>query len=609
MTQSGRAYFLVPIVYIGVIFGLLFLQFSGGERFTRSVGPLTLNATRGAASDDGTPEVRELGISFDGIAFSFAEESGLIVETSDDVTDMRAVGYEVLDGGFEVEFEGGYALSFLIGPDPTRELQLRLELPDEPDGLREVSIPFDLAGSPVDGETGRSSFVTLRVDDDEYYLTAPPSATIDLENRKLVLEPEAAGQAIRYVETTEGDPTRVVGWFEDEALAIDDAAYEETIAGWVESAYAGWESGRYNSTELTWDGPGGFESFSEEALTAYLAEAWARDEYDRAFAEMRRAVDIHAEELSLLSAPFLGNLDEVRERFIEADRARIDLLEEQLEAGDPTLFRRPSVFLLAADRGSEELYTRLLEFTREVELRSLDLESAIGLLRNLFVDPLPDDRATSVALRSVDLIQLKLLGAIARTDSGFFVQTSPGQIDLYQSAVAGAVLDAYGSSRGDRTITAIGRNLVSSVLSLADGDGMVPSSLLVRGETVETADGAVVPERLYPLLAEAPNYPREVSLYEEAGSGTWVWTVVRVRPVRMSDSEWRFELAYPRLRTHFVLVQGVPSFERMELFGQTWRDAPDFEIYSKGRHYDPETDTLMVKYYDDSVRREMAVFF
>ncbi|MFW5814655.1 MAG: hypothetical protein ACOCWX_04335 [Spirochaetota bacterium] len=609
MTQSGRAYFLVPIVYIGVIFGLLFLQFSGGERFTRSVGPLTLNATRGTASDDGTPEVRELRISFDGIAFSFAQESGLIVETSDNVADMRAVGYEALDDGFEVEFEGGYALSFLIGPDPTRELQLRLELPDEPNGLREVSIPFDLAGSPVDGETGRSSFVTLRVDDDEYHLTAPPRATIDLENRKLVLEPEAAGQAIRYVEASEGDPTRVVGWFEDETLGIDDAAYEETIAGWVESAYAGWESGRYNSTALTWDGPGGFASFSEEALTAYLAEAWARDEYDRAFAEMRRAVDLHPEELTLLSAPFLGNLDEVRERFIEADRARIDLLEEQLEAGDPTLFRRPSVFLLAADRGSEELYARLLEFTREIELRSLDLESAIGLLRNLFVDPLPDDRATSVALRSVDLIQLKLLGSIARTDAGFFVQTSPGQIDLYQSAVLGAVLDAYGSSRGDRTITTIGRNLVSSVLSLADDDGMVPSSLLVRGETVETADGAVAPERLYPLLAEAPNYPREVSLYEEAGSGTWVWTIVEVRPVQMSDSEWRFELAYPRLRTHFVLVRGVPSFERMELFGQMWRDAPDFEVYSKGRHYDAETDTLMIKYYDDSVRREMAVFF
>lgn len=609
MTQSGRAYFVVPIVYIGVIFGLLFLQFSGGERFTRSVGPLTLNATRGAASDDGTPEVRELSVSFDGIDFSFAEETGLIVETTDNVTDMRAVGFEVLDEGFEIEFEDGYALSFLIATDPARELQLRLDLPDDPEGLREVSIPFDVAGVPVEADAGRTSFVTMRVEDAEYYFTAPPRATIDLENRKLVLEPEAAGQAIRYVEATEGDPTRVVGWFEDETLAIEDAAYAETIGSWVDSAYGGWEGGRYNATELTWDGPGGFASFSEEALAAYLAEAWARDEYDRAFAEMRRATDLHGDELTLLSAPFLGNLDEIRTRFIEDDRARIDLLEEQLDAGDTTLFRRPSVFLLAADRGSEELYDRLLEFTREVELRSLDLESAIGLLRNLFLDPLPDDRATSVALRSVDLIQLKLLGAIARTDAGFFVQTSPGQIDLYQSAVAGAVLDAYGSSRGDRTITTIGRNLVSSVLSLADPDGMVPSSLLVRGETVETADGAVAPERLYPILADAPNYPKEVSLYEEAGSGTWVWTIVSVRPVGMSESEWRFELAYPRLRTHYVLVQGVPSFERMELFGQTWRDAPDFEIYSKGRHYDAETDTLMIKYYDDSVRRDMAVFF
>jgi len=47
----------------------------------------------------------------------------------------------------------------------------------------------------------------------------------------------------------------------------------------------------------------------------------------------------------------------------------------------------------------------------------------------------------------------------------------------------------------------------------------------------------------------------------------------------------------------------------MELFGQTWRDAPDFEIYSKGRHYDQGSDTLMIKYYDDSVRREIVLFY
>ena len=317
MTKSGRAYFLVPIVYIGVIFGLLFLQFSGGERFTRSVGPLTLNATRGAAGDDGTPEVRELTVSFDGISFSFAEDTGLIVETANDVTDMRAIGYDVLDDGFEIEFEGGYALSLLIAADPTRELQLRLELPDQPEGLREVSIPFDHAGTPIDAETARTSFVTLGIGDDEYYFTAPPRASIDLENRKIVLDPKPPNRHSLRRGHRRRPGAGSCGWFEDDALAdrLRRVLSGDRLVG--RSAYDGWESGRYNATRLTWDGPGSFANFSEEALAAYLAEAWARDEYDRAFTEMRRATDLHADELSLLSAPFLGNLDEIRGRFIE----------------------------------------------------------------------------------------------------------------------------------------------------------------------------------------------------------------------------------------------------------------------------------------------------
>ncbi len=609
MTQSSRAYVLVPVIYIGVIFGLLFLQFSGGERFSRSVGPLSLQATRGVASDDGTPTIRELGLSFDGLHFRFGEGAGLIVETASNVADMEAVGYSIQDDGFELRFENDYRLSFAVSTEPAHELQLRLELPDEREGVREISIPFSLDGVPVDDQSERSSFVTIASDGRDYYLTTPPSAEIDLANRKIVVRPEAAEQAIRYVVATEGDPTRVVRWFEDESLAIGADDYAAAVDTWIDRAYLGWSAGRYNSTRLTWDGPGGFAGFNEEALTAYLAEAWSRDEYERAFAEMRRASDLHPEELSLLSAPFLGNLDEAREEFLAEDRIRAETLAEQLDSGDATLFRQPDVFTFAANRGGEDLYTSLIEFTADVDLRSLDLLSAIGLLRNLFLEPLPDSRAESLSLRAVDLIQIRLLGSIVRTEAGFFVQTSPGQIDLFQTVVAGAVLEAFGTSRNDRTMTTIGRNLVASVLGQADPNAMVPSTLLVRGETVETADGAVAPERLYPILAENRAYPHLVSLYEDVGSGHWVWTVVNVSPVRVADAEWRLELGYPRLRTHFVLFQGVPAFTRMELFGQTWRDAPDFEIYSKGRHYDAETNTLMVKYYDDSTRREIVLYY
>jgi len=448
----------------------------------------------------------------------------------------------------------------VIGTDPGRELQLRLELPDDADELREVSVPFTIDGVPSEASTAPVSFVTIASGDQDYYFTAPPGASIDLANRKIVLQPEAAEQAVRYALATEGDPARVVAWFDDESLRIEAAAYDAAIAAWVDGAYRGWSGGRYSSARLSWEMPGGFSTFSEEALTAYLAEAWTRNEYDRAFAEMRRARDLYPDELTLLSAPFLGNLDEIRERFLESDRVRAELIREQLAAEDPTIYRQEDLFRFAADRTDEATYTALVQFTENVDLRSLDIASAIGLLRNLFLDPLPDERAEALSLRAIDLIQMKLLGTIARTGEGFFVQTSPGQIDLYQTAVAGAVLESFGESRGDRTMTTIGRNLVVSVLGRADANSVVPSTLLVRGETVEAADGEVAPERLYPLLAQAPNYPRARSLYRELGSGHWIWSVVDVTPVRLSQTEWRFELAYPRLRTHYLVFQGVPEY-------------------------------------------------
>ncbi len=555
------------------------------------------------------PEVRELDLAFDGLTFVFDEENGLIVETAGDLSDKRVNGYEVRDDGFRLRFEDGFALSFVISADPTRELQIRLDIPPDLSGLRQVSIPYRFSGEPVGAGSQPVSFVTLTVEEQEYYFTAPPQAMIDLENRRIVLRPEAAGQAVRYVRATEGDPARVAGWFEDEALAITGERFSATIDRFVDAAYEGWSVGRYDAIQVAWRGPRGLTRFSEEALTAYLSEAWVRDDYDRAFAEMRRARDLHPDSLTLLSSTFLGNLREIRGTYVENDRLEAEAIGEQIAGEDFTVYRRPGLFAFTADRAGEELYTELLDLTNGMDPRRLDVVSAVGLLRNLYLDPLPDERAEELRDRMSGLIESALLGSVVSTDDGFYLQTSPGQIDLEQSALAGLILEAYGESRADGPMTNAGRNLVTAVLNRADANGVIPSTLLVRGETVEAADGQLVPESIYPLLAPDSAYPRQRSLYREAGSGHWIWSSVDVAPIRLDEVEWRFELTYPRLRTHYVIVQGVPAFERMELFGQTWRDAPDFEVYSKGRHYNPETNTLMIKYYDDSVRREFVMFF
>ncbi|MCK4514508.1 MAG: hypothetical protein KAU31_04575, partial [Spirochaetaceae bacterium] len=356
-------------------------------------------------------------------------------------------------------------------------------------------------------------------------------------------------------------------------------------------------------------GPGGFAEFSESTLVAYLAEAWRRDDYDRAFAEMRRATDLHPESLGLLSSGYLGNLEEAYAGLTTLDAATVEDIRSDLEEERSTVFRMPDLFLFAADRGDAGLYDELVDFARRVGLRSVDVTTAVGMLRNHVLSQHPDDSARRATARFTELVDTLLLGSIIQAEGRFFLQSAPGQIDVALSAVAGKAIAEFGAQQDQPTLVTIGRNLVGSALETADEFGMLPASLVVRGNSVEADDGFIAPEEIYPVIADNPNYPREISLAEEAGAGTWAWTVVGFTPTRITETEWRITLAYPRLRTHFLMISGVSEFDRLELFGQTWRNAPDFEIYSKGRNYDPDIETLMIKYYDDSVQRDIVIYY
>ncbi|MEE8441181.1 MAG: hypothetical protein V3S41_05620 [Spirochaetia bacterium] len=618
-TRISKAYLLVPVIYIGVIFGLLFLQFSGGERFSRTFGPLSLRATRNVTSEPGEPTVRGLNVEFNGLLFDFEDGTGLIVETADELLEVPVHGFTQIAGGFLVEFTGGFLFSFTAAEDPVPEVQLTLTMPEstvtvgesvfEPSKITEISIPFRFVGNAVPGGAERASFVTVTREKDEYFFTAPPGALIDPVNEKIVLTPAASGRAIRYVEAVAGNPSTVLGWFTDGAYDMSTAEYDRAVEQFVSAAYAGWTSGRYNASSLTWDGPGGFAEFSESTLVAYLAEAWRRDDYDRAFAEMRRAEGIHSESLGLLSSAYLGNLEEVFSRLATNDAATVQDIRSDLDEERSTIFRMPDLFLFAADRGDAGLYDRLVDFAGRVDLRTADVTTAVGMLSNHLLSQHPLDSSRRATERFTGLVDALLLGSILQVDGMFFLQSAPGQIDVALSAVAGKAIAELGAQTDEPTLVAIGRNLVVSVTEIADEFGMLPASLVVRGDSVEADNGFIAPEEIYPVIADNPNYPREVSFAEEAGPGTWAWTTVGFTPTRISETEWRITLDYPRLRTHFLVISGVPEFDRLELFGQTWRNAPDFEIYSKGRSYDPESKTLMIKYYDDSVRRDIVIYY
>jgi hypothetical protein len=322
---------------------------------------------------------------------------------------------------------------------------------------------------------------------------------------------------------------------------------------------------------------------------------------------MRRAADLHPQEVGLLSAPFLGSLREVSQEFLQADAERSQELLELVEAGDFNVFLTENLGEFALYRATAEFRDVFLDFVGRLDPQDADVYQAVGMLKAALFTGLPTAESREAFEGLYSVAENPLMSGLVQVDDGFLLETVSGQVDVLASLEGGIVLNALGEETGSRRYRDIGRNLVLSALALADENGFLPRVLLASGRTVQGQDGSFGLEAVYPLLTDNTAYPHLVSLQDEFGPGSWIWTAAEVSQVERQGGDLRIEIRYPRNRTHFLILQGVPPFSGMELFRQPWRTDPAFESYVKGRHYNAQTNTLMIKYTDNSVTGDIVL--
>ncbi|MFP4373579.1 MAG: hypothetical protein ACLFPO_04560 [Spirochaetaceae bacterium] len=603
------AFVLIPAVYAGVILLLLFLQFSDGQRFYESTNGLTLEGRMTPTVERESSTISYVRVSYNGIAFEFNDEASLLLRSENDETRMLAPrSYSSTDSGFRIRFEDDATLAFDVADADEGELRVHPELPDTLGTTESISFPTATTAGAVLQQSALPGIYPVRFESRTYHLAPPPRAELDARNNLLEFSIDAETRTVRYLRA-ETEQQEVFGtWFSDDRMWIPSDEYQRTVDAFIDDAYRGWTDTRLNAGSGTWDRRSGSPAFSESILTATLAEAWQRDEYTRVFTDMRRAADRHPDRVSLLSAPFLGNLDDIREQYLEADETRTERLLELARNRDPELFRTPDLAQFAVDRGSEELYRAVLTAAEEIDYLETTIEQAIGMLRNYYLADFPNEESRDAFSRFSSIVEERLLPNLYRSEEeGFFLQSAPGRVEVFQSVVAGRVLQEAGAEREDRRLVSVGRRLVSSSLGLADEDGFLPAVLYAGAEGFEGTEGTIGPERVYALLSSNPSYPARISLAEEVGPGTWIQTVADFAEIEIEPDRYRFVVEYPRERTHYIIMQGLAPFSEMELFGRQWRTDPAFESYVKGRHYNRDTETLMIKYTDDSVRGEIIL--
>ena len=611
-TRKVRRYFIVPVVYLAAIFGLLFLQFSGTLTVRRSIGNLRFTGTLISGADETSQQITGARIEYQGIVFQFSEEDPLVL-ANDEGQDTRLLPqyYEIEENELRVFFSDESMVRFEVASTDPPELHVFPTPTNQWPRFGRLLLPYRVAPTAHASAVNPASPETQTVEFEQrsYFFSTPPRTTFDQAQGRLIIPLSSSSQMVRYAQMSEERANVIEAAFGNNQREVSTAAYQNAIDEYLETGYETWGGARFNGGSGTWDMRDQAPRFSEEILTAYLAEAWRRNEYTTAFNQMRRAADLHPEQVGLLSSVFLGNLRPVTDRFVSSDEQRTLALASRLRASDPTVFREEDLLSFAALRGSESLYQQVVSFARDVDYRTVDLPTAVGMLSAAVDQIHPSAAATEATERFLVIVEERILPAVRQFEDFFFLETAQGEIEVYWSIRAGQLLNEVGRRQGDQLLRTVGRNLVLSGLQLADPQGFIPEFLFFGDAGIQGRESSFGPERLYTVFSDNPWYPRMRPMYSALGAGSFVWSIADFTEFDLGAETFQFRVRSPANRTHYMVFHGIPDFESMLLFGLQWRNDPRFESYIKGRHYDPNTNTLMIKYTDDTVEEDIALFF
>ena len=132
---------LLSALYISIIFGIFFLQFTNGKAFSLSLGSMLVSGSR-TVGDDGTesPDL-PLHIGANGIDVFFDQDDSLLAYTGENSSvALSIVDFGERDSGFEISFSGGVTLFFAAERRGDSEvLTVKAFMPQK---YRRVSVPY-----------------------------------------------------------------------------------------------------------------------------------------------------------------------------------------------------------------------------------------------------------------------------------------------------------------------------------------------------------------------------------------------------------------------------------------------------------------------------------
>jgi hypothetical protein len=602
--SPGRAAF-APVVYGGIVLLMLILGVLA-HGFTRNIGDARLVGRYATLPLFQSRVVSDLTISWNGLALRFSSATTPSLQSVESTT----------DGGTDLVFDGDVRLHLAPGRDTNGSVSLTT-VPGSARG-ETLLVPYTVAGVPLE-PTSEAALTWTRAGH-IYLLSLPASARVDASARTLSLPLDGstwtaglkmAGTTAVIAAAPVARPAVSTARIPDEKDMPTAEQVTARMTQFLDNSYAGWSQARIASSG-TWKMPDGTTGFSEDIGVALLAESIARGTWQGNFPVWNSALAAQQAinpNLSLMTSAYSGGVRDYVRLLQTRTAAQVETLRPLIAASDVKALATPGLIGLVTDHGDADLLQASIAFITSRSPTSLDVPSAVWLLEALVDDQTILGGNVTVAKAMKDVVEKRILPALRATDAGVFLESSNALVDVKTSIHAGALLLVAGDALSDTRLSAYGRGLLTSGLSLGDEAGILPVTLSIASGKISKRDGALGPESIYPLLPLDRRVAREVPLTRQLGQGAWIWTAARIVTAEFTATQATLVLAYPAGIAHNVVIQGIRPFSMVKLHGIPWHTDPTYSKYSDGWSYDATTRTFYLKVTGRSEQEEIDIVY
>ncbi|MBE6344146.1 MAG: hypothetical protein E7063_00450 [Spirochaetaceae bacterium] len=570
-----RRFLGLAVLYIVIILGIFLLQFRSESSFSNTFGDLRLQLAETQTEQQEKLLKNRFQISYNGLVFTGDDTNPVQVTYTDGTTSAATLtNWEKTgDLSFTLEFDKAINVDFSVSSeDSDGTLMIHPKLPEQATSL---SIPYKPAGG--------------------YLVTEQGARRIIISSKSLQYKAEAANITATDFVFTKKDSVASYNLFDPSS--IFEFSSVQGIAQATKSAYDD-TLNKFNENFIQTFNNSIINTLPEQTIVAYVAAKAQKGELNAALNQTTSVIK-NSSRRTYLSSPFFNSLVAMNSSlvmYIENSQRMIDYSIQQSSLDIFAQENLPELLCIINKETAMELTSLPSKITDFMPT----IEQAAGIIHTYTKLSKLDETIAEPLAVIIEPCLTTIATACTLENEKIKLNQENQPVDFRTLLHTGCALIEYGNFTNNSDYSACGYLILNTVLA-ENTDSF--STVQTMGE-------------IYPILNSENTFYPHIDIIANAstsktGKPVWAWTVSEsIKYSVGADNNLTLSIDFPVGSDQYIIINGIESFRRIDIYEMAFRTDPRFETYSSsGYVYNNSLKTLFLKSQQRSSIENIKLYY